>query len=49
MLVQKTQMCFNEPDYILVATVINIVTANGAKMTDKMSQQCFFVLLSGTC
>ena len=33
MLLQKTQMCFNEPDYVTVHTVMNIVTANGCKNT----------------
>ena len=33
MLFQKTQMCFNEPDFVMVHTVMNLVTANGAKMT----------------
>ena len=35
MLFQKTQMCFNEPDYVTVHSVINIMTANGAKMVQK--------------
>ena len=42
---QKTRMCFNEPDYVLVHTVINIVTANDAKMRHKMLQQCFKAII----
>ena len=38
MLFQKNQMCFNEPDYVTVHSVINIRTANGAKMVQKMPQ-----------
>ena len=38
MLFPKTQMCFNEPDYVTVHTVINIMTANSAKMVHKMPQ-----------
>ena len=38
MFFQKTQMYFNEPDYVMVHNIMNIVTANGAKMTHKMSQ-----------
>ena len=41
MLFQKTQMCFNEPDYVTVHSVMNIMTANPAKMAHKMLQQCF--------
>ena len=35
---QKTPMCFNEPGYVMVHTVMNIVATNGAKMTQKMPQ-----------
>ena len=38
MLFQKTQMCFNEPDYVTVHSVMNIMTANGAKIAQKMPQ-----------
>ena len=38
MLFQKTQMCFNEPDYVTVHPVMNIVTANGAKMVQRIPQ-----------
>ena len=38
MLFQKTQMYFNEPDYVMVHTVMNKVTAKVAKMTRKMPQ-----------
>ena len=32
MLFQKTQMSFNKPDYVMVYSVMNIMTASGAKM-----------------
>ena len=35
MLFQKTQMFFNEPDYVTVYSVMNIMTANGAEMAQK--------------
>ena len=38
MLFQETQICFNEPDYVTVHSVINIMTANGAKMAEKRPQ-----------
>ena len=38
MLFQKTQMCFNELDNVTVSAVMNITTANGAKMVQKMPQ-----------
>ena len=38
MLFQKTQMCFNEPDYVTVHSVMNIITANGAKMAQRIQQ-----------
>ena len=38
MLFQKTQMCFNEPDYVTVHFVMNIVTANGGKMVQRIPQ-----------
>ena len=41
MLFQKTQMSFNEADYVTVHSVMSIMTANGAKMVHKMPQQCF--------
>ena len=31
-------MCFSEPDYITVRSVMNIMTVNGAKIAQKMSQ-----------
>ena len=40
MLFQKTQMCFKEPDYVTVHSAMSIMTANGAKMTQRMPQ-CF--------
>ena len=36
MLFQKTQICFNEPDYVMVYAIMNKVTANVAQMTHKM-------------
>ena len=42
-------MCFNEADYVMVHTVMNIVTANGAKLTHKCRNNAFKLLLSGTC
>ena len=38
MLLQKTQMCFNETDYVKVYSAINIKRANHAKKMQKMSQ-----------
>ena len=38
MLFQKTQMCFNEPDYVTAHSVMNIMKANGAKMAQKIPQ-----------
>ena len=31
-------MCFNEPDYVKVHSLINIMTGNGAKIPQKMPQ-----------
>ena len=45
MLFQKTQMCFNEPHYVTVQSAVNIMTANGAKMAHKMSQQHFYAII----
>ena len=38
MLFQVTTICFNEPDYITLQSIMNIMTENGAKMTHKMPQ-----------
>ena len=46
MLFQKTQMCFNEPDYVTVHSVMNIMIANGAKMAQKNHSNVFKLLLS---
>ena len=35
---KKPQMSFNEPDYVTVQTVINIMAANGAKIVQEMPQ-----------
>ena len=39
--ISKTQICFNEPDNVTIHSVMNIMTANGAKMGQKRQQQCF--------
>ena len=31
-------MCFNEPDYVTVHSIMNIMIANGAKMAQKIPQ-----------
>ena len=31
-------MCFNEPDYVTVHSVMNIITTNGAKMAQRIPQ-----------
>ena len=36
MLFQKTQMCFNEPHYVRVHYVMNIMRAIGAKIAQKI-------------
>ena len=38
MLFQKTQMCFDEPGYVTVHSVMNIMTADGAERAHKMPQ-----------
>ena len=38
MLLQKTQMYFNELNYVMAHAIMNITTANGAKMAQKMLQ-----------
>ena len=40
MLCQKTQVCFNEPHYVAVHSIMKIITASGAKMAQKIPQ-CF--------
>ena len=39
MLVEKTQLCFNEPDYVTVISVMNIITVNSAKMAQRIPQE----------
>ena len=39
MLFLKTRICLNQPDYVKVD--INIMTGNGHKKEQKMSQYCF--------
>ena len=36
MLFQITQTCFNEPDYVMLLSIMKIMRDNGAKMTLKM-------------
>ena len=38
MLFQKTQMHFHEPDYVTVHSVMNIMTANCAKIAERIQQ-----------
>ena len=38
MLLLKTRVCFNEPDYVKVHSIIKIMTGNGAKIAHKMPQ-----------
>ena len=38
MLFQKSQICFNEPDYVTVESVMNKMTINGAKMGKRVPQ-----------
>ena len=38
MLFQITQICFNEPDYATLHSLMKIMTENGAKMTQKLPQ-----------
>ena len=38
MLFQVTQICPNEFDYITLHSIMNIITENSVKMTDKMLQ-----------
>ena len=46
---KKPQMCFNEPDYVTVHSVMNIMTTNGAKMAQKKCHiTAFKLLLSAT-
>ena len=43
-------MCFNEPDYVKVHSLINIMTGNGAKIAKKKcNNNNFKLLLCGTC
>ena len=42
-------MCFSEPDYITVRSVMNIMTANGAKIAQKCHNNVLKLLLFGTC
>ena len=43
MLFQKTRICLNQPDYVRVH--INIMTGNGHKKEQKMSQYCFQAII----
>ena len=48
---KNAQICFNEPDYVTVHSVMNTMTANGAKMADKndaiMFLTYYYLLLVG--
>ena len=41
----ETQMSFHEPDYVTVHSVMNIMTANNAKMAQKFPQYCFQAII----
>ena len=41
MLLQITQICFNESDYVTLHSVMSIMIVNGTKMMHKMLQQWF--------
>ena len=41
MLLQITQICFNESDCVTLHSVMNIMIENGTKMMHKMLQQWF--------
>ena len=45
MLFKKTQMFFNEPDYVTVHSVLNIMTANGATITAQKNASIVFNLV----
>ena len=49
MLFQVTQIYFDVSDYIILHSIMNIMTGNGAKMTHKCHNNGFKLLLSGTC
>ena len=42
-------MCFNEPDIVTVHSAMNIMTANGVKVGQRIPQKCLKLLLSGAC
>ena len=44
MLFQKSQMCFNESNYVTVHSGMNIMTANGSKMAQNMPGKCFWTI-----
>ena len=45
MLFKKTQMFFNEPDYVTVHSALNIMTANGATITAQKNATIVFNLV----
>ena len=50
MLSQITQICFNEPDYVTLHSIMNIMTENSAKNEAKHAAiNGLKLLLSGTC
>ena len=49
MFFKKAQMCLNEPDYITVHSVINIMAANRAKGCTKCHNNIFQLFLCLIC
>ena len=49
LLFRKSPICFNDPNYVTVNSVMSIMTANGAKMVQKCHNNVFKLLLSVTC
>ena len=49
MLLQITQICFYESDYVTLHSDMNIIRENGAKITLNCRNNSFKQLLSGTC
>ena len=49
MLFQNNQMCFNEPNYVTVHSVMNIMTTNAARMHKKCHNNVYKLVLYGSC
>ena len=47
MLLQITQICFNEPDYVTLYSAMNIMTKNGAKNVTIMVLTYYYLLPVG--